>query len=87
MIALWKRCLIAFVLSLLSDVVAAIHLRTLVQDRTVLAVLSIAVLQYVNLFGWAFFADDKCWWARLWLTTATATASGLGTYLVIVWSI
>lgn len=86
MLALWKRCLITFVLSLLSDVVAAIHLRTLVHDRMTLAVLSIAVLQYVNLFAWAFFADDKSWWARLWLTTATASASGLGTFLVITWS-
>lgn len=84
---LWLRCLAVFILSLGSDVIAAWHLRALVRDQTGPAMLSVFLLQFVNLIGLVFVVDDKTWRGRFCLTATTATAAAIGTYLVILWSI
>lgn len=85
-IPLWFRCLAAFAAAWLADVVAAVHIQTLVGGKMMLAASTILALQFINSYGFTLLADDRSWRSRLLVTASTASGAALGTVVVIACS-
>lgn len=80
------KLLTVVVLSAIIDVVAALHIKTLVENKIVIATLTIVATHYLGFFGSLWFIEEKQFVKRLLLTTACAIGAGLGTIMVILWA-
>ena len=70
-------------LACLSDLIASVHIRTVVSGRLPLAVGSVVLLGYTQ-FAFNFWFVESCSLIRrLWLTTAAAAGAGAGTLIVL----
>ena len=78
------QCLVVFVLSLIADIVGALHIRTLVSSEISLAVLTIVALQFLNFWSQAAFIDHKELSKRLWITASVALGCGVGTAIIML---
>lgn len=80
---LWLQCLLVFLLAVVADIVAALHVKALVTDRFTLSVATIVLGHYLAFFWHSWFVDYKEVSKRLAITSATAFGAGVGTAIVM----
>ena len=78
-----KKCIIIFVFSFIADILAAIHIRTLVSNQIVISITTAFFLQYINFCYNVFFIDEISNWRRLLFTSVNAIGIALGTFVTI----
>jgi hypothetical protein len=79
------QCILIFILTLISDIIAAVHIIALVDSAMFLSVVTIILAHYLSSVGYASFADEKGLIKRFWITTASAVGAAIGTIIVILW--
>lgn len=77
------QCIIVFFLSLVIDVLAGWHIRSLVANDLSVAVATIIATYYLGMFGQSLFVDHKSFAKRMWVTTAMAFGAAAGTTIVL----
>ena len=80
----WQLVLV-FVLALVGDVIAGVHVKSLVDNQLALAMFTVVLLNYTCLFGHVAFIDTKDWRKRVGFATAMALGEAVGTVIVVTW--
>ena len=81
---LLRQVLVVGLLAFISDVVACLHIKTLVANATVLAVSTVMFLHLAHFPSSHWFINNESAASRFYLTVAGAVGAGLGT-LVVIW--
>lgn len=79
-----RDMLVVYFAYLVSDVMAAIHIRALVNGPVGVAIVSVAALHFLGFLPAAWFADRKDTKQRLFLTAAAAAGAATGTAVVMI---
>lgn len=77
------QCIAVICLSFVSDFVAALHFKQLVNNQAAAAMSTIIIVHYLGLFSASWFVDAKRLRDRFLLTTAGALGAGIATYIVV----
>lgn len=78
---------IVYLAFLLYDVVAAVHIRALVNGPMPTAIATVAVMQVLSLLPIAWLADKKELRQRIGLALAAASGAATGTAIVMTWGL
>jgi hypothetical protein len=81
---LTRQCVAVFFLALAMDIIGAVHIRALIDNRMSLAVITVIVLHVIGFWehNWFIKHEEMARWAITW---AAALGAGLGTVVVIMW--
>lgn len=77
--------LLVLVLAFLCDIVAAVHIKTLIANNIALAIGTIILIDYLNFLSNLWFVTAPDIKRRLAITTAGALGAGAGTGVVILY--
>lgn len=83
MVNLAVRLSVVFLLAMCADIVAGIHIRSLVENRVALAVLSVIGLHLLGFPALLCFVNYPDWRRRLAITVAGSLGAAVGTIIVI----
>ena len=78
------QCVAVFILALLTDVIACVHIRTLVNDHLIVSSATIFILHILGFWSLAWFVDHKESHPRWWITIPGGLGAALGTATVIL---
>ena len=78
------KCLTVFVGAMIGDIIIALYVKSIIDNSTILAVLSVVVLTYLTFLGTFFFTEESTNKRKLAITTASAFGAGIGTLIVML---
>lgn len=78
------KCLAVCLLASVTDIVASIHIRTLVTNQVALAVGSVILCRFLGFLEKLWFAESPEASKRFWLNAASALGDGIGCALILI---
>ena len=79
------QCILIFLLSIVADVVVAVHVLSLVKSSVFLCVSTVVLSYYLRFLSELWFVQYQELSRRLWITTASALGAGLGSLIVVLY--
>lgn len=77
------RCLVVGAFAFAADVIACIHIRSLVENQLLVSTSTVLALHLMAYFSLAWFTDAKNPAHRWWITIAGGVGAAVGTAAVI----
>lgn len=78
------QCAVVLVVALLSDIIACVHIQTLVDRNAALSASTVLVLHLMSFFSNHWFVEHATAMRRFLLTLASGAGAGVGTLSVIL---